>query len=75
MKIALSSESTLDLSKELIEKYDINVIPFAVLLGENEYKDGEVTGPDIFEFVEKNKVLPRTCAINEYQYSHYLRNF
>ena len=75
MKIALSTESTLDLSKELLEKYDINVYPFTVLLGENEYKDGEITGPDIFDYVDKNKILPRTCAINEYQYRDYFRNF
>ena len=75
MKIALSAESTLDLSKELLQKYDINVLPFTVLLGENEYKDGEITGPDIFDYVDKNKILPRTCAINEYQYRDYFRNF
>ena len=75
MKIALCSESTLDLSKELIKKYDINVIPFTVLLGEDEYADGEITGPDIFEYVEKNKILPRTCAINEYQYRDWFRSF
>ena len=75
MKIALCSESTLDLSKELIKKYDINVIPFTVLLGEDEHLDGEITGPDIFDFVEKNKVLPRTCAINEYQYRDWFRSF
>ena len=75
MKIALSAESTLDLSKELLQKYDINVLPFTVLLGENEYKDGGITGPDIFEYVDKNKILPRTCAINEYQYRDYFRSF
>ena len=75
MKIALSAESTLDLSKELLQKYDINVLPFTVLLGENEYKDGEITGPDIFEYVDKNKILPRTCALNEYQYRDYFRSF
>ena len=75
MKIALSAESTLDLSRELLEKYDINVLPFPVLLGENEYKDGEITGPDIFDYVEKNKTLPRTCALNEYQYRDYFRSF
>lgn len=74
MKIALSAESTLDLSKELLQKYDINVLPFTVLLGENEYKDGEITGPDIFDYVDKNKVLPRTCAVNEYQYRDYFRS-
>ena len=74
MKIALSAETTLDLSKELVKKYDVHIIPFTVLLGENSYADGEITGPDIFEYVEKNKVLPRTCAINEYQYRDYFRS-
>ena len=34
MKIAISAESTLDLSKELIKQYEVNVIPFTVLLGD-----------------------------------------
>ena len=71
MKIALSAESTLDLSKELIKKYDVNVIPFTVLLGEDAYADGDITGPQIFEYVEKTKVLPRTCAVNDYQYKEF----
>ena len=39
-KIAISSDSTLDLSKELLEKYHIHVMPLHVLLGDKEYKDG-----------------------------------
>ena len=74
MKIAISSESTLDLSKELIKQYDIHVIPFTVLLGENEYLDGEISSQDIFDFVAKNKILPRTSAINEFQYHEYFKN-
>ena len=74
MKIALSAESTLDLSKELVEKYDINVIPFMVLLGEDAYNDGDITGPDIFDYVAKTKVLPKTCAINEFQYKEWFQS-
>ena len=73
MKIAISSESTLDLSKELIKQYDIHVIPFTVLLGENEYLDGDISSQDIFDFVAKNKILPRTSAINEFQYREYFQ--
>ena len=73
MKIAISSESTLDLSKELIKQYDIHVIPFTVLLGENEYLDGDISSQDIFDFVAKNKILPRTSAINEFQYKEYFK--
>ena len=73
MKIAISAESTLDLSKELIKQYDVHVIPFEVLLGENSYLDGEINSQDIFDYVAKTKVLPRTSAINEFQYHEYFK--
>ena len=63
MKIAISAESTLDLSKELIKQYDVHVIPFTVLLGEEAYLDGDITSQDIFDYVEKNKILPKTHSI------------
>ena len=37
MKIAITAESTIDLPKELLEKYEIKTIPFQVMLGETEY--------------------------------------
>ena len=74
MKIAISAESTLDLSKELIKQYDVHVIPFTVLLGEEAYLDGEISSQDIFDYVDKTKVLPRTSAINEFQYREFFKN-
>jgi DegV family protein with EDD domain len=71
VKIAITAESTIDLTKELLEKYDIKTLPFSVILGDNEYKDGEITSADIFKFVEENKILPKTSAINEMQYSEF----
>ena len=71
MKIAISAESTLDLSKELIKQYDVHIIPFTVLLGEDAYNDGDINSQDIFDYVEKNKILPRTSAINDFQYREY----
>ena len=73
MKIAISAESTLDLSKELIKQYDVHVIPFTVLLGEDAYLDGEINSQDIFDYVDKNKILPRTSAVNEFQYREYFK--
>ena len=71
MKIAISVESTVDLSKELIEQYHLEMIPFTVLLGETAYLDGDITSQDIFDFVAKEKILPRTSAINDFQYREY----
>ena len=74
MKIAISADSTLDLSKELMKQYDVNVIPFTVLLGETPYQDGDINSQDIFDYVDKTKILPRTCAINEFQYHEYFQS-
>ena len=74
MKIAISVESTVDLSKELIKQYNIEMIPFTVLLGETAYLDGDITEDDIFDFVAKEKVLPRTSAVNDFQYREYFDN-
>ena len=71
MKIAITAESTIDLPKDLLEKYDIKTLPFTVILGDDEYKDGEITSADIFRFVEINKILPKTSAINEAQYAEF----
>ena len=71
MKIAITAESTIDLPKELLEKYNIKTLPFTVILGDKEYKDGEITSADIFKFVEENNILPKTSAINEAQYTEF----
>ena len=74
MKIAITAESTVDLPKNLLEKYDINTLPFTVILGDKDYKDGEITSADIFKFVEENKILPKTSAINEAQYTEFFES-
>lgn len=38
--VKIISDSTSDLSKELIEKYNITILPLHILLGDNEYEDG-----------------------------------
>jgi len=68
--VKIICDSSCDLSKELIEKYNLTVIPFKVMLGEKEYRDGIDLTPDmIFEHVEKTNMLPKTAAINEFEYS------
>lgn len=74
MKIAISAESTIDLTKEMIDKYDVKVIPFSVLLGERLELDGEIDCDQIIEFVNSNKVLPKTSAVNECQYEEYFES-
>ena len=64
MKIAITSDSTIDLSKELLQEFDIKIRPLQLLLGETVYRDGDLTNEEIFDFVNKNGVLPKTSAEN-----------
>ena len=74
MKIAISCETTADLTKELIKEFDIKIIPFQIFLGDKSYLDGEITTDEIIDFVAKNKILPKTGAINSFQYEEHFNN-
>ncbi|MCQ2544169.1 MAG: DegV family protein [Lachnospiraceae bacterium] len=62
-KIVIAADSTCDLSKELIEKYDVKVIPLCIVLDDKSYYDGEeITADEIVEWSNKNKTTPKTAA-------------
>lgn len=74
MKICISTESTLDIPNSMQKEYDIHVIPFTVLLGEKAGLDGDITAEEIFEYVKATGVLPKTSAVNEFQYTEYFNS-
>ena len=61
--VKIISDSTCDLSKDLLEKYDISILPLHILLGETEYRDGvDITPEEIFRWSDENKTTPKTSA-------------
>lgn len=61
--VKIVSDSTCDLSQELAEKYDIDILPLHILLGDAEYRDGKDISPDsIFSWADANKATPKTSA-------------
>ena len=61
--VKIISDSTCDLSQELLRKYDIDILPLHILLGDSEYKDGKDITPDqIFTWSDANKTTPKTSA-------------
>ncbi|MCM1289175.1 MAG: DegV family protein [Corallococcus sp.] len=63
MKIKISADSTCDLSKELLEKYNVGIMPLFVALGENNLLDGESIAPDdIYEYYNRTKKLPKSAS-------------
>ena len=62
-KTVVMTDSTVDLSKELIEKYDIEIIPLCIIMDDKSYFDGrDVTPEEIIEWSNKNKTTPKTSA-------------
>lgn len=61
--IKIISDSTCDLTKELLDKYDITILPLHVILGDKDLLDGVTVTPDeIYEWADENKTTPKTSA-------------
>ena len=63
-KIIISAEASCDLPKELVEKYDVRIMPATVIVGDDILHDGEIEGEDLFRYFETTGKLPRTSATN-----------
>jgi DegV family protein with EDD domain len=62
-KIKIISDSTCDLSQDLINKHDIEIIPLYVNFGEETYLDGvDLTVSQMYDLVSKKNILPKTAA-------------
>ena len=74
MKIAITSDSSCDLTQEQQERINLIKIPYKVILGDKEYLDGvNVNQNDIYEYVKQTKNLPKTSCINANEYEVFFR--
>lgn len=63
-KIIITTDSSCDLSKELIIEHDIRVIPLHVNFEDKEYRDGvDIDLTNMFAKVEITGKLPKTSAV------------
>ena len=70
MRIKIISDSTCDLSKELIEKYDIGIVPLTVIKDGKNYSDNvDITTADIFTHGAGGGDLCSTAALNIDEYT------
>ena len=76
MKIKILSDSTCDLSAELLEKYNITLVPLTVIKDGQAYSDGvDITPADIFAHVAAGGDLCSTTAMNMGEYSEYFGKY
>lgn len=74
--IKILSDSSSDLSQELIRKYEIGVIPFYINLGGKTLRDGiDISAEDIYAYVAKGNPLPGTIANSIEDYTEVFRKW
>lgn len=63
-KIKIVTDSTIDLPKEIIEKYNLDVLPMLINFGEESYLDGvELTANEMQDRINRENVLPTTAQV------------
>lgn len=67
MKIAISAESAIDMPKDMLNKYNIFTTPLWVNMGGEIIADKEGLSSEIFDYVNKTGVLPKTAGANPEQ--------
>ncbi|GAA0126171.1 DegV family protein [Clostridium sp. CTA-19] len=68
-KIKIITDSTCDIPKEIVEKYDVEVIPQIINVDGQSYLDGvEITLPTLLEKMEESNEFPKTGQINPHRF-------
>lgn len=76
MKIKILSDSTCDLPQELLQKYDITLIPLTVVKDGEGFRDGvDITPADIFAHVAAGGDLCSTTALNAAEYEELFEKY
>lgn len=76
MRIKITSDSTCDLSSELIQQNDIGIMPLTVIKNGVEFRDGiNISPEDIFSHVDAGGDLCSTAAVNIDEYSEFFKTY
>lgn len=68
-KIAITTESSADISKKLQKELEVHVIPMTVLICDEEFKDGvDLTVSELYEKSELYGETPKTAGISPNDY-------
>lgn len=68
-KIVFSTESGSDLSPDLIEKYNVHVVPMHIVIDSASYSDQEISSQYMLAYYERTKCIPTTGPTTEAEYS------
>lgn len=70
--VVITTDSVCDMPQELLERYQVRMIPLTVTEGDRSYKDGtDITPDDIYRIYEEQQILPKTSAISPQEFTDF----
>lgn len=74
--VKIVCDSLSDIPKELIDKYDIEVVPLTVILDEKEYKDGiDISNDEFYQRLRNTDVYPKTSQATYAQFKEVFEKY
>ena len=75
-KIGIITDCTSDLTKEMYEKYNIEVLPLYVVMKGKTYQDGiDITTEEMYKLVDKYNELPKTSNVSPAKWEEYFNYY
>ena len=69
-KVKIITDSTADLTSDVLNERDIDMVPLHIILGDKTFDDDKsLSSEDLFKYADENNTLPKTAAANEYQFA------
>ena len=74
--VMITADSTCDLSEELLNRYNVKILPLTILLGEESFLDGaHYTPADMYRRYRADGTLPKTAAPSLQQITDFFTPF
>lgn len=61
-KYIITTESGSDIPQEMVDRYNVKIIPMHVTMGEETYPDGSFDVQKVFDFYDETGILPKTSG-------------
>ena len=75
-KIKIITDSTCDLNKAVIDKYDIEVLPLLVNIENKTYMDGvDITLQEYLNKIKNSKEFPTTTQVNPHRFQECYKKY
>lgn len=60
--IKIVTDSSCDLNKDIIEKYNIQIVPLNITFGDYTYIDGDIEIDEFYKMMDNSPILPKTSC-------------